>query len=217
MKLYKRGSHGEIVKQIQRALAGAGYGVIPDGIYGKLTEDAVRAYQSKNGLKPDGIVGPATLAMLIPCRFKKSKRRIKEIIIHCTATPEGQNYTVEQCRADHKKQGWSDIGYHYLVYRDGSVHEGRNVDYIGAHCAAGDHNTYSIGIAYVGGVENKPGVPYAQQKPKDTRTLAQKAALLSLLMDLRKLYPDAKIYGHHDFEPKKQCPCFDAYMEYKRI
>lgn len=217
MNLYKRGSTGEVVKQIQKALAGAGFAVIPDGIYGKITEEAVKAYQSRNGLKSDGIVGPATLAKLIPCRFKKSKRRIKEIIIHCTATPEGQNYTVEQCRADHKKQGWSDIGYHYLIYRDGSVHEGRNVDYIGAHCAAGGHNTYSIGIAYVGGVENKPGVPYARQKPKDTRTLAQKAALLSLLMDLRKLYPDAKIYGHHDFEPKKQCPCFDAKLEYRRL
>lgn len=217
MNLYKRGSHGEIVKQIQKALAGAGFGVFPDGIYGQLTEEAVKAYQSKNGLKPDGIVGPATMAKLIPCRFKKLRRTIKEIIIHCTATPEGQNYTVEQCRADHKKQGWSDIGYHYLVYRDGSVHEGRNVDYIGAHCSTGGHNTYSIGIAYVGGVENKPGVPYAKQKSKDTRTLAQKAALLSLLMDLRKLYPEAKIYGHHDFEPKKDCPSFDARNEYRRL
>ena len=212
MELYKRGSRGEVVKQIQKAL-----NLCPDGIYGKITEEAVKAYQSRNGLKPDGIVGPATMAKLIPCRFKKSKRIIKEIIIHCTATPEGRNYTVEQCRADHKKQGWSDIGYHYLIYRDGKIMQGRDVDIVGAHCAAGGHNTYSIGIAYVGGLENKPGVSYAQQKPKDTRTLAQKAALLSLLMDLRKLYPDAKIYGHHDFEPKKQCPCFDAQLEYRKL
>lgn len=210
MELYRRGDKSPIVGQIQKALH-----LIPDNIFGPLTEAAVKAFQRENGLTPDGIVGPATLAKLLPCRFRKSKRNIKEIIVHCTATPEGRNYTVEQIRADHKKQGWSDIGYHYVVYRDGSVHEGRNVDIIGAHATG--HNTYSIGVAYVGGVENKPGVPYAKQKPKDTRTLAQKAALLSLLMDLRKLYPGAKIYGHHDFEPKKDCPCFDAKSEYSQL
>lgn len=212
---YRRGSKGEMVKQIQRALAGAGYAVITDGYYGIITEEAVKSFQMKSGLKPDGVVGPATLARLIPARFKKSRRTIKEIIIHCTATPEGRDMTVAQIRADHKKQGWSDIGYHYVVYRNGHVEPGRDVDIIGAHCTG--HNTYSIGIAYVGGVENKAGVPYAKQKAKDTRTLAQKAALLNLLMELRALYPYAKIYGHHDFEPTKDCPSFDAHREYLKL
>ena len=211
MELYKKGSRGEDVKQIQKALAGAGLAVIADGIYGQNTEDAVREFQKQNGLKADGVVGPATLAKLIPCRWKKSKRTIKEIIVHCTATPEGRNYTVEQCRADHKKQGWSDIGYHYLIYRDGSIHNGRDVDLIGAHCATGGHNTYSIGVAYVGGVA-KDG-----KTSKDTRTLQQKAALLNLLTNLRRQYPQAKIYGHHDFEKKKDCPSFDAKTEYKDL
>jgi N-acetylmuramoyl-L-alanine amidase len=210
--LYKFGSRGEVVKQIQRALH-----LIEDGIYGRQTEEAVRAFQREHGLKADGIVGPATLAFLIPQRWKKSKRLITEIIVHCTATPEGRDYTVAAIRADHIKQGWSDIGYHYVIYRDGSIHEGRDVDKQGAHCAINNHNRNSIGIAYVGGVENKPGVPYAKQKSKDTRTLRQKAALLNLLGDLKKIYPNAKIYGHHDFEPKKDCPCFDAKSEYKNI
>ena len=211
MELYKLGSKGEDVKQIQKALAGAGLAVIVDGIYGQNTKAAVEAFQRNHGLTADGIVGAKTLALLIPCRWKKSKRTIKEIIVHCTATPEGRNYTVEQCRADHKKQGWSDIGYHYLIYRDGSIHNGRDVDLIGAHCAAGGHNTYSIGVAYVGGVA-KDG-----KTPKDTRTLQQKAALLNLLTDLRRQYPQAKIYGHHDFDKKKDCPSFDAKTEYKRL
>lgn len=211
MELYKLGSKGEDVKQIQKALAGAGLAVIVDGIYGQNTKAAVEAFQREHGLTADGIVGPATLAKLIPCRWKKSKRTIREIIVHCTATPEGRNYTVEQCRADHKKQGWSDIGYHYLIYRDGSIHTGRDVDLIGAHCAAGGHNTYSVGVAYVGGVV-KDG-----KTAKDTRTLQQKAALLNLLTDLRQQYPQAKIYGHHDFEKKKDCPSFDAKTEYKTL
>ena len=212
MELYKRGSHGEMVKQIQKALH-----LYADGIFGIITEDAVKAFQREHGMTASGVVGPATLAKLIPVRFKKSKRIIKEIIIHCTATPEGRDYTVEQIRADHKKQGWSDIGYHYVIYRDGTVHEGRDVDKIGAHCAAGGHNTYSIGVSYVGGITNTPGVPYAKQKSKDTRTDAQKAALLSLLMDLKKLYPQAIIVGHHDYESKKDCPCFNARKEYSKI
>jgi hypothetical protein len=65
--------------------------------------------------------------------------------------------------------------------------------------------------------KRRKGVEYKDLKPKDTRTLRQKAALLNLLGDLKKIYPNAKIYGHHDFEPKKDCPCFDAKSEYKNI
>jgi N-acetylmuramoyl-L-alanine amidase len=208
MELYKRGSRGEAVKQIQKALAGAGLKVITDGVYGTITEEAVREFQSKNGLKPDGIVGPATLAKLIPARLKRSKRTIKEIIVHCSATPEGKDYTVLDIRRWHKQQGWSDIGYHYVIYRNGHVEPGRNVDIAGAHCEG--HNMHSIGVCYIGGM-TRDG-----KKPKDTRTLSQKAALLSLLLDLKKLYPQAKIYGHCDFS-NKACPCFDAKDEYRRL
>jgi N-acetyl-anhydromuramyl-L-alanine amidase AmpD len=88
---------------------------------------------------------------------------------------------------------------------------------VGAHCSKGGHNQHSICICYVGGVDNLPGVPAAKQKAMDTRTEAQKAALLSLLIDLKKLYPNAKIYGHHDFDKSKDCPSFDARTEYKAL
>lgn len=229
MELYKIGSSGAMVRQIQKALAGAGLKVIVDGRFGPITREAVEELQRMKGLTVDGIVGPATLARLIPSRFKRSKRSITEIIIHCTATPEGKDATVEQIRQEHiKNRGFSDIGYHYVIYRNGHVVDGRDVDKIGAHCT--NHNAHSIGIAYVGGVENKAGVPYAKQKPKDTRTLAQKAALLSLLVDLRKLYPHAAIIGHRDTSPDlngngtvepsefiKACPSFDAKTEYRKV
>lgn len=193
-----------MVKQIQKALH-----LLPDGIYGNNTRDAVIAFQKKSGLKADGIVGPATLAKLIPSRLKKSRRTIKEIFVHCSATPEGKDYTVQDIRRWHKQQGWSDIGYHYVIYRNGHIEPGRNVDLIGAHCAG--HNTYSIGICYIGGVARDG------KTPKDTRTLTQKAALLSLLTDLKVIYPNAKIYGHRDFEPGKACPSFDARREYATL
>ena len=205
MELYKRGSRGEVVKQIQKAL-----NLYPDGIYGVNTEEAVKLFQSKNGLKPDGIVGPATLAKLIPQRFKKSKRTITDIIVHCSATPEGKDYTVQDIRRWHKQQGWSDIGYHYVIYRNGHVEPGRDVNVAGAHCEG--HNAKTIGICYIGGV-SKDG-----KTAKDTRTLAQKAALLSLLTDLKMMYPQARIVGHRDYDTKgKACPSFDAKTEYKKI
>ena len=213
------GSRGDGVKVLQQALCRAGYPMICDGIYGVITRDAVVEFQRKHHLVSDGIVGPATIALLIPTVFKlkKSKRTIKEIIVHCTATPEGRNMTVEQIRADHKKKGWSDIGYHYVIDTQGKRFTGRDVDLIGAHCAAGGHNTYSIGVAYVGGLENKPNTPYSQLKAKDTRNLRQRAALLKLLTELKVLYPQAIIVGHHDYDKSKDCPSFDAKTEYKNI
>ena len=204
---YKKGSRGEMVRQIQKALAGAGLRVIVDGNFGPITEEAVREFQIKKGLNADGIVGPATLALLIPARLKKSRRVINEIIIHCTATPEGRECSVDEIRQWHKARGFTDIGYHYVIHLDGRVENGRDVDIAGAHCTG--HNTHSIGVVYVGGCA-KDG-----KTPKDTRTQAQKSALANLLLDLRKLYPRATIHGHRDFA-NKACPSFDATKEYKK-
>ena len=216
MELYKLGSKGAVVKQIQQALH-----LYPDGIFGVNTQAVVKKWQADNGLRADGIVGPATLAKLLPLRLKASKRTITDIVIHCTATRAWQDYDVDDIRRMHKAQGWADIGYHYLVKLDGTIQAGRDVDIIGAHVSG--HNAHSIGVVYVGGLDN-------QGKAKDTRTENQKCALLNLMMDLRRLYPKAKISGHRDFSPDKNgdgtitpdeyikaCPCFDAITEYHRV
>ena len=202
--VYKIGSTGPVVKQIQTAL-----GLIPDGSFGPLTKEALVTWQREHNLTADGIAGPSTLARLIPQRLVKSKRVITDIVVHCTATVEGKDFTADDIRKMHKAQGWSDIGYHYVVRIDGTVENGRDVNLIGSHVAG--HNSHSIGVVYVGGLDKN-------KKAKDTRTEEQKASLLSLLMDLRKLYPNAKISGHRDFPGvAKACPCFDAKKEYSRI
>ena len=234
---YREGSRGPMVAMIQKAV-----GCYPDSIWGKLTTEAVKAFQKAHSLTADGIAGPRTLAAMgieavtpktgassaalsqvTACyggktlTLRKSKRRIDEIIVHCTASREGQAMTVEQIRQDHiKNNHWSDIGYQYVVYLDGTVHLGRDVDISGAH--ADGHNSHSIGVVYVGGVENRPGVAYKNLKAKDTRTEAQKATLMALLMDLRKLYPKARIIGHRDVDTHgKDCPSFEAKEEYRNI
>lgn len=194
---------GYDVEVLQRAL-----NIYPDGIFGKLTEEAVKEFQRAHGLEPDGIVGEATWAALGTLALNKSKRSINEIIVHCTASYEGQPMTVEAIRRMHiRERGWSDIGYHYVVYLDGSIHEGRNVNISGAHCTG--HNTHSIGVVYVGGL-------LKNGKAADTRTPAQKAGLLKLLKELKRLYPKATIHGHREYA-NKACPCFDAKAEYKNL
>lgn len=204
MRVYKKGSKGEAVTLIQKALH-----VMPDGQYGILTEEAVRDFQRASGLTADGIVGMKTLVRLgLVSLATKSKRFINEIIIHCSATPAGKDYTVDDIRRWHKQQGWTDIGYHYVIYRDGTIHEGRSIDIAGAHCTG--HNTHSIGVCYIGGVQRNG------KTPSDTRTHAQKEALARLLGELKVIYPTARIHGHRDFA-NKACPSFDATREYSSL
>lgn len=134
-------------------------------------------------------------------------RNIDEIIIHCTATPALRHVTVLDIDRSHRERGFDCIGYHYVVYLDGTVHAGRPVDRIGAHCKG--HNARSIGVCYVGGLD-------ATMSPADTRTPAQKLSLIKLLSDLRQRFPRAVIHSHRDFAPKA-CPCFDATTEYSSL
>ena len=211
--LLKRGSKGNDVKAVQTALK-----IEADGIFGVITEFSVKAFQRDHNLVVDGIVGDQTWASLFPpfhvaekdnqLVLRKSVRKITEIIVHCTATPEGNDTTVEAIRKAHmRERGFSDIGYHYVVYLDGSIHEGRSVHQAGAHCSG--HNSNSIGVVYVGGLENIPGVPYEKLPPKDTRTSAQKKALLKLVKALMKLYrlPSSRVFGHYQFA-NRACPSF---------
>ena len=131
-------------------------------------------------------------------------RKIKEIIIHCSTTKEGRNFTVADIDRWHRERGMRCIGYHFVIYRDGSIHVGRAIEEVGAHCKG--HNSISIGICYIGGLSKKG-------KPKDTRTREQKAAMRSLIEQLKEEYPLATIHGHNEFA-NKACPCFDVKKEW---
>lgn len=205
--LLKKGNSSKDVQTLQRALH-----LLDDGIFGQLTEDAVKEFQKSHGLKVDGIVGDKTWAAICGSSIIKSKRIINEIIVHCSATREGFDYTVSDITKWHKQRGFSTIGYHYVIYRDGSINTGRDVNLSGAHCE--EHNSHSVGVCYIGGLENRLNPKTGKYDiPKDTRTAAQKASLLKLLRQLRSLYPSAKIRGHRDFA-NKACPSFDATKEY---
>lgn len=134
-------------------------------------------------------------------------RKIDKIIIHCSATKEGKDFHASDIDKWHKERGFNKIGYHYVVDLDGTIEKGRGENEVGAHCTG--HNAHSIGICYIGGLDENG-------KAKDTRTEAQKKALLELIISLLIKYPQAIIYGHNELS-KKDCPCFNVDEEYKLI
>ena len=134
---------------------------------------------------------------------------IKHIIVHCSATREGDDsINAEVIERWHKARGWRGIGYHFVVLLDGTIETGRRINNCGAHTKGLNCNSY--GVCYIGGVE-KDG-----KTPKDTRTKKQKESLEYLLYFLKLISPDASIKGHRDFADKA-CPSFDATEEYKYL
>lgn len=215
MKTIRKGSRGEDVKALQHKL-----NITADGIFGVKTEEAVKAYQRGHGLTPDGIVGPRTWSALGVKATAALK--ITEIIVHCEATPEGEEFSRSTLNACHKQRKFTPytlngkkeyIGYHYVIHLDGSIESCRPESVKGVHCSG--HNSQSIGVSYVGGCPPR-SVKDWKYKAKDTRTPAQKSALIKLLKELKSRYPGAKIYGHRDFA-NKPCPSFDARTEYKDL
>ena len=130
-------------------------------------------------------------------------RKIEKIIIHCSATPEGKDYTVAQIRDWHVRgNGWSDIGYHFVIDRYGVVHKGRPVEKVGAHTKG--QNARSIGICLIGGMDAE------NKRPKDTRTPAQRVALVQLVKELKATYGESvTVHGHNEFAAKA-CPSFNV-------
>ena len=136
-------------------------------------------------------------------------KEVKYLVVHCTATPLSQRVSVEDIDRWHKAKGWSGIGYHWYVDRDGHIFPGRSEREAGAHVIG--YNHCSIGICYEGGLDE-------QGNSADTRTPSQKAALLFIIKDLKQSYPNAIVLGHRDFPGvHKDCPCFDAKTEYSYI
>ena len=119
-------------------------------------------------------------------------REIKLLVIHCSATRCNVPFTVEQLRQCHLQRGFKDIGYHFYITRDGELHHCRPI--------------------------SEPGLD-ENGCPADTRTQAQRFALLYLLTILRHQYPEAQILGHYQLSASihKACPCFDCRKEYMDI
>lgn len=127
---------------------------------------------------------------------------VQFITLHCSATRPTQIAGVKEIRAWHRKKGWSDIGYHFVVRRDGTVEKGRPLNQTGAHVQGWNKN--NIGICLEGGLDD-------QFQPSNNFTREQWRSLKPLVSSLKTKAKAAKVVGHRDFpNVNKACPCFEA-------
>lgn len=140
--------------------------------------------------------------------------RVIEYIVYHTSATADQDIGAKEIREWHKARGWRDIGYHFVIRRDGSIEKGRPLNQIGAHVRG--YNSRSIGICMVGGKKTIRG-----WEPNYTHEQWVTAGYLATR--LLEIYPDAQLKGHRDFSPDrnrdgritrdewiKECPCFDV-------
>lgn len=132
--------------------------------------------------------------------FKK-RPRTDFIVVHCAATKATMDIGVREIRQWHVQQGWLDVGYHFVIRRNGTVEDGRPHDVIGSHVK--DYNSRALGICMVGGID-------AKGAPENNFTPEQFASLELLLRATKRQYPAATICGHTDLDPNKACPSFDV-------
>lgn len=133
-------------------------------------------------------------------------RTINKIILHCTDTPAGREHDIEDIRKWHVEgNGWSDVGYHFLIKINGDIETGRDLDVVGAHTKS--QNKDSIGIAYVGGRNEKGDA-------EDTMTLKQNLSMIRLINSLKTIFGNLEICGHNEFSTKA-CPSFKVKQKYQ--
>jgi len=132
----------------------------------------------------------------------KARASTKYIVIHCADTPPKMDIGVAEIRQWHLKNGWSDIGYHFVIRRTGRLERGRPLDAVGSHVKG--YNAISVGVCLVGGRQAKSG------KPENNFTNEQWHQLYWVVSKLVEEYPDAKVVSHHDLDKGKACPSFDA-------
>jgi len=136
-------------------------------------------------------------------------RDINRIIIHCSATPEGRDIDAATIKDWHVNgNGWSDIGYHYVIKLNGEIESGRPLDVTGAHVKG--HNKDSIGICYIGGADE-------DMNPKDTMLDCQEEAMRELIFSLRMVWDkELTLHGHNEYA-SKACPSFKVSQKFEDI
>lgn len=138
-----------------------------------------------------------------------------DIVVHGAWTRPDQDIGVEEIRAWHLDRGFEDIGYHYVIRRDGTVEIGRSLEFLGAHVKG--HNSESVGICLAGGkpkgdvdIDGSWDFNYSEEQLK---------ALTGVIAALILQWPSIQnIKGHRDYPGvTKDCPGFDVQVFYDAL
>ena len=128
-------------------------------------------------------------------------RTLKEIAIHCSATPDASDFGFQDVNEWHLDNGWKSpkgigCGYHFLIRKDGTIEVGRTLDEAGAHVKGA--NEHTIGICLIGTHEFN----------------AKQFNAMKQLVDYLKIqFGELDIWGHREYpsgqKQKKSCPNID--------
>lgn len=127
-------------------------------------------------------------------KFVKPIRAVDRVFCHCSDSDYPQHDNVETIRSWHVDgNGWQDIGYHFVITSDGTIHAGRDIELIPA--AQYGHNTGTIAICLTG---------------KTKFTKKQKKALQQLCKQINEAYSgEISFHGHKEVDPGRLCPVYD--------
>ena len=144
--------------------------------------------------------------------FRESTRPITEIVAHWTGSYTNQNWGSEIIHDIHNQRGFSGIGYHYIIHRDGRLQRGRPINLQGAHAKAYGHNRYSIGVSMVGGYNCSSGTPNPDRFiSADSLTPASLATFEMVMAAFYEVWPSGQAWGHNDItDLGKVDPGFDV-------
>lgn len=148
----------------------------------------------------------------LAAEFASATRLITEVVTHWTGTYNNQDIGAEDVHEWHKQRGWSGIGYHYIIRRDGRIQRGRPINKTGAHAGANGHNKYSIGIAFAAGYNCPSGTKNPNKFiSADSITPAQMKSFDMFLGAFYDEWPGGQVFGHVDTDNKgKVDPGFDV-------
>lgn len=136
-------------------------------------------------------------------------RGVSSVVIHATETFTNKNIGAEEIDAIQKKLGEDEIGYHYVIRRDGRLQRGRPVEKEGSHCPTGNYDKTSIGIVMVGGI-NRASTEQSFETSSASFTRAQYNTLEQFLQVFYNNFSGGEVFGHSDIETDELDPYFDV-------
>jgi len=146
--------------------------------------------------------------------FKSIQREITEVVVHWTDTYSNANIGSEEINQTHFQLGLKGIGYHYVIRRDGSLQRGRPVNIQGQHAEINGHDKYSIGLAFVGGLNCSSETPNpTEYRSAQSLTRAQMNTFQEFCRAFYLEFPGGQILGHNDIDETEVDPGFDV-IEY---
>lgn len=148
--------------------------------------------------KPVLKAGVAPWVIKVPVVFEKPKRAVKRVFLHCSASDVAAHDSVVVMDQWHRKRGFSNVGYHFFIRKDGMIEKGRSLE--NSPAAQRGHNAATIAICLHG-------------LKREAFTKEQYASLIALARTINQAYGGlVTFHGHCEVAPK-ECPVFD----YKKV